>query len=271
MPFPSSPRVIFEVNPLAEVVCQLSFPSSLKIASELPAEFQEGIRQSYPLLQPQGGAGGMGVVQEGPGWRFRQGFNIGVGQQPSYLFATEDGNRTVMLTPESLAVAETRYERWENFRAEVEAVMRLVIELYEPPFFTRVGLRYKNLLDRRQLGLADAPWKDLLNPDFAGLFGGSSPVAAEVVRVGNLAEVLLPQPQGARVRLQHGTIEPPDDSQDQYAIDSDCFLVERSEAANVLSYLDGFNVHAGNLFRWAVSERLRHALKPQPVPERNAA
>lgn len=278
MPFPPSERVIFEVNPLAEVVCQLSFPPILRIASELPAEFQERIRQSYPLLQPQPNVAGfnpgaMGVVQEGPGWRLRQGFNIAVGepQQPSYVFTTEDGNRTVTLKPESLAIAETSYRCWEDFRAEVETLMHHVVELYQPPFFTRVGLRYQDLLDRRDLDLADVPWRLLLSPGFAGLFGDDSPVAEEVSRIGSVVELSLPVPSGALVRLQHGLNAAQESDGNQYAIDSDFFLAQRSEIASVISSLNEFHTYAGNLFRWAISERLYTSLKPQPVPERSAA
>jgi uncharacterized protein (TIGR04255 family) len=278
MPVPSTPRVVFEINPLAEVVCQLTFPPSLKIATEPPADFQERIRATYPLLRMRGGSGiGLGpgaggVVQEGPGWRVRQAFNIGVGgPQPAYVFTTEDETRTVTLTPEWLAVAETRYERWEVFRAEIDALMGHLIELYAPPFFTRLGVRYQDLLDRRKLDVADVPWKELLNPDFAGALGGNSPIAAELTGIGTVVEFSLPQPSGAQARLQHGLNEAPGDTGDVYAIDSDFFLTERTQPADALSCLNGFNVHAGNLFRWAISERLSAALKPQPVPEQTAA
>jgi uncharacterized protein (TIGR04255 family) len=278
MPFPPSERVIFEINPLAEVVCQLSFPPSLRIAGEPPAEFQDRIRGAYPLLrnQPGGGIGGFGpglggVIQEGPGWRVRQGFNIGVGPQPAYVFTTEDGSRVVTLTPESLAVAETRYERWESLRAEIEALMGLLVELYQPPFFTRLGLRYQDLLDRRRLGLSNVPWKDLLNPGFAGALAGESPIAAEVTGIGTVVELSLSETPGARVRLQHGLNESPGDDGEIYAIDSDFFITERTAVADALSSLDGFNVQAGNLFRWAVSERLSAALKPQPISGQTAA
>lgn len=270
MPFPSTPRAIFEVNPLAEVVCQLRFPPSLKIATEPPADFQQRIGRTYPLLQSGGFGQTAGVVQQGPGWRLRQGFNIGVGPQQGYVFTTEDETRTVTLTPESLSLAESRYVRWEDFRAEVEVLMGHVIALYEPPFFTRLGLRYQDLLDRRKLGLSDASWGDLLNPGFAGMLA-DSPVADEVVGIGTVVELSLPEPPGAQVRLQHGLNEAPDSNGDQYVIDSDFFVTERTDTANALSCLDGFNVHAGNLFRWAISERLSAALKPRPVSEQTAA
>jgi uncharacterized protein (TIGR04255 family) len=282
MPFPPSERVIYTENPLAEVVCQLRFPPSLRIAAQPPADFQERIRGSYPMLQPQptrlidqvGGLGpgpGLQITEEGGAVTIGQGFNLGMGGQPTYVFTNETGTRTVTLNQDSLSVAERQYERWEVFRAEIETLMGYLNELYDPGFFTRVGLRYQDLLDRAKLGLSDVPWQDLLNPEFAGLFAAGSPVSAEVVRIGSIAMLELPDPQGARVRLQHGSVDDQEDVHNHYAIDSDFFLVERSDSARVLSCLDEFHVHAGNLFRWAISERLHQALGPQPVPARNAA
>src|SRR2546425_11052047 len=49
MPIPESPRIIYKFNPLREVVCQLNFPTILRIEAELPADFQEVIRGRYPI------------------------------------------------------------------------------------------------------------------------------------------------------------------------------------------------------------------------------
>jgi uncharacterized protein (TIGR04255 family) len=49
-PFPDSDRVIYDRNPLIEVICQLRFPPILRVDSEVPARFQEQIRDDFPLL-----------------------------------------------------------------------------------------------------------------------------------------------------------------------------------------------------------------------------
>ncbi|MFM7713573.1 MAG: TIGR04255 family protein, partial [Microcystis sp.] len=56
MKLPEFDRVIYEYNPLFEVVCQLTFPPILKISHQEPVEFQDEIRFQYPLFertQPQ--------------------------------------------------------------------------------------------------------------------------------------------------------------------------------------------------------------------------
>lgn len=49
MPFPPTPRVRYELNPIQEVICQLRYPPILRIGAEAPAAFQEVIRKDYPL------------------------------------------------------------------------------------------------------------------------------------------------------------------------------------------------------------------------------
>ena len=48
MPFPEVKRIIYKKNPLDKVICQLRFPTILKIEKEIPAEFQERIRKEFP-------------------------------------------------------------------------------------------------------------------------------------------------------------------------------------------------------------------------------
>src|SRR5690349_8063160 len=53
MPFPESPRVIYNHNPLESVVAQLRFPIILAVETDAPAGFQNRIRAEYPLFGEQ--------------------------------------------------------------------------------------------------------------------------------------------------------------------------------------------------------------------------
>jgi uncharacterized protein (TIGR04255 family) len=119
VPFPETPRVVYERNPLAQVICQLRFPTILRIASELPAEFQQEIRDTYPVFQQEEALPGLPpevsqVLENLP-------VRIG-GPEGAYLFATADGQRTVALTRDFIAVTERDYSRWENLRAEIDRI-----------------------------------------------------------------------------------------------------------------------------------------------------
>ena len=51
MPFPESKRVVYQQNPLVEVICQIRFPTILQIGSEEPTAFQNSVRAEYPLYE----------------------------------------------------------------------------------------------------------------------------------------------------------------------------------------------------------------------------
>ena len=47
--FSTEPRCVYKNNQLAEVICQLRFPEILTIAANLPVDFQEAIRNEFPV------------------------------------------------------------------------------------------------------------------------------------------------------------------------------------------------------------------------------
>src|SRR5216684_5262493 len=160
-PLPESERVIYAHNPLELVICQLRFPAILKISSGPPADFQESLRKYYPLFR------------EIPPIDIATGFpselvsligNLLPNQgSKTYEFSTQDNNLQVTLTQESLALTCKNYVRWEDFRESVLSALGPLLRIYEPSFFTRIGLRYRDVIMRSQLGLDDVPWGDLLS------------------------------------------------------------------------------------------------------------
>src|SRR5437870_12070185 len=115
--FPPSPREIYSKAPLVEVICQLKFPSLLRIEGEVPAQFQERIRSIFPLFER--GSSPMPPQLPPEILQF-------IRQQVSavtYQFLTEDRVSTVTLSPDSLALTTTKYERWERFFDQLRAPM----------------------------------------------------------------------------------------------------------------------------------------------------
>ena len=47
--FSNEPRCHYHKNTLGEVICQLRFPQILSIETNVPAQFQEAIRDIFPL------------------------------------------------------------------------------------------------------------------------------------------------------------------------------------------------------------------------------
>jgi uncharacterized protein (TIGR04255 family) len=263
MAFPRSPRVVYRKNPLNEVICQLRFPPILKIISSEPAAFQEEIRGEYPFYRRDDEPGippDMATVLR----RLR----VAVSSPRvthRFLNQEEDATATVSLTADFVALSTTAYTRWEEFRREILRVKEALETIYLPAPYTRIGLRYQNVISRNALALEDYTWGDLINPEMLGLLG-SPELAQRVHATTTEAEVRLDEVVGAVVKLRHGLGET-EDGEDVYLIDADFSTTERRESDDVIRCLDVFHRTAGNLFRWSIRERLHEALDPAPVAD----
>jgi uncharacterized protein (TIGR04255 family) len=257
-PLPESERVIYDKASLETVICQFRFPAILKISSGPPADFQEGLRRNYPLFR------------EIPPVDIATGFpaelvNV-IGKllpnqgSKTYEFSSHDGNWQVTLTQESLALTCKTYRRWEEFRELLELPLGLLLKIYEPPFFTRIGLRYRNVITRNNLGLEGVQWHELLSPELAGEL--HSQISAAIENTGHLIVMKL-QGDVAKVTLQHGLGNK--NNEICYIIDSDFYVNERTGAQNALRILDYFNKQASRLFHWCISDRLHQAMGPRSV------
>lgn len=255
MTFPDSPRVIYKQNPLVEVICQLKFPPILKIESEPPSAFQERIRKQYPMmlesssdqpLLPPAIARALGQAVPG----FFQG--------RAYTFQSEDELWKVVLTREFLALSTTHYARWEEFRSKLQIAIDALVTSYEPSFFVRIGLRYRDMIRRSVVGLERTEWSKLLRPHILGEL--SHPKLSKAVQH-SAHDVLISLGDNAgQVRILHGLIKEPDAQDFSYSIDSDFFYEGRTELTDAFKYLDSFNREAGKLFRWCITPLLHKRL-----------
>lgn len=259
-PLPDSPRIVYSRNPLVEVVCQLRFPPILRITSDLPADFQDRIRSEYPLLSekfpeidvPAEAPPALAKVLRG---NLRR-------QLIGYDFKSEDGNWTVGLTREFIALSTSKYVSWAEFQRQLEGPLNALIGVYNPSFFTRIGLRYQDLIQRSKLDLTpDTSWATLVRPSVAGVL--ATPELGESVSESQ-SQVLLRLPVfGGRIRMNYGLVSSVETDEECFLIDSDFYTEERTrinDAANVLAY---FNKQSGKLFRWCIEDRLHEIMDPR--------
>ncbi len=259
--FPDTPREEYRNNPIEEVICQFRFPPILKIGTTAPAEFQDRIRRQFPLYQPQDPF--PSVPEQVRGILSQLGIENMLGSQsPSvHQFVTEDGTSIVSLQTDFIALRVTKYERWEAFREQLESIERSFRNIYEPQFYSRVGLRYRDVIVRENLELDGVSWSELLNRDLVGFYGRNE--ATELVtQAVAVAQMKLPDVENAQLTLQYGLQTQTDETPSIYFVDTDIAIEQRTELDDAFSLLDQFNRTAGNIFRWAISDVLRDALEP---------
>ena len=263
-PFPESQRVVYRKNPLVEVVCQLRFPAILQIDVEPPAGFQSRIRSEYPVLNDKSNEL-LGLPPETPAIVANL-LRARGGKQPqaAYDFVSADGHWTVSLTREFLALTTSRYRRWEEFKQHMEIPLQALLQQYSPPWFTRIGLRYQDLVRRSVLNLGKRAWADLLNSHVVGVLAASE-LNLSVLQ--SFTQTVMRLPGGSSLNLRHGIAQASDSNELCYLIDNDFSTEERTSPTNVFTRLDYFNQQSGRLFRWCITEELHAAMEPELVPD----
>lgn len=256
--FPPSPRVVYSKAPLVQVICQLRFPSLLSIESRPPADFQERIRSLFPLLEKAANPLPIELPPEVVQMIRAQASAI------TYQFLTEDRASTVTLTPDSLALSTGKYTRWEIFRDQLAVPLAALNEIYRPSFFSRIGLRYQDAIDRSALGLQNVPWSQLLRPDILGELALPQ-FESNLEHVANRTiRLRIPDGTGS-VLIRHGLGNLQGRQEPCYMIDLDFFAEQRTEVGNAERMLNHFNAMAGRAFRWCISDLLRDALGPNEL------
>jgi len=263
MPFPESPRVTYVNNPLETVICQLRFPPVLRIETELPAHFQDAIRAQYPIFRE------LLAVDVSAGLppemlnMMRSMLPTATGR--TYEFTSEDGAWKLTLSKEAIALecGAGQYRSWEEYSERFLGPLHALLQLYGPSFFSRVGLRYVNIIRRSRLNLQNIPWSELLNPQVAAEL--MSPMAADIAESTHLFVVKVNARGDEKVRVRHGLIPTMQPQELSYLIDNDFFSEQRTEANDAAGKLDALHRESGNCFRWCIAEPLHRAMGPQLV------
>lgn len=264
MPFPQAERIIYRKNPLEVVICQLRFPPILSIETEIPAKFQDLIRADYPLYNET--------------TEFKINMPKESGDQiPSeilelkptststrnYEFISEDNNWKVNLTRNFLAVSTLQYTRWEDFKRHLIGPFEALIAIYSPAYFSRVGLRYKDVFKRSILGLDNTPWSELLQPYIIGIMTAKD-VGNNVINFMFTTEIKLDD-SASLVRIISGLGEDSNTGEIKYIIDSDFFTTDKKKRKEAIECLDYFNKRGSRLLRWCIKERLHEAMEPESL------
>jgi uncharacterized protein (TIGR04255 family) len=258
MKFPESQRVAYSRNPLVEVICQLRFPKILRIETEAPVSFQEAIRAEYPNLNTS---------------RIELPFlsnlqtnspSIVMGQGLTHEFLDKEGKWKLVLSSDFIALSTMHYEKWEDFRTRLSTAIHLLIKHYSPSHFTRIGLRYQDLIVRSELELIQHPWRSLLQPPILGVFIADKLSEEDFVEALSVFACRLDYAD-AVLRVRYGLARKDESEELGYLIDADFYTENITEISDATHFLDQFNREAGNFFRWCIREELQQALQPKPI------
>jgi len=248
-------RVIYEKNPLLEVIIQVRFPKILSINVKEPVDFQDAIRDKFPIYD-------VSLENEHE-------FTIGEGmpfpsiiqqqQHKNHNFITEDRTYKVNLTDGFIAFSTVNYTRWEEMLSCFENPMQQLISIYRPAFFERVGLRYVDCFSRSKLGVQNRSWKELIEPAYLGAMCSldEEKVVANTIDVSYMLDNGVSQ---AKIHAGLGNVN--DDPETVFIIDSDFIHAQNIKPNEFNSIIDYLHTNAGNFIRSAITENLHEAMGP---------
>ena len=261
MLYSNRPRSHYRNSPLQEVICQLRFPTILRIGHEDPVEFQELVRDVFPQYLKR---------QERPQPKLVNGPQPHVEQQPpviNHCFISEDNRWKLNLTENFIALSTLHYPGWEEFARRLDRPLAEFIRSYHPAYFQRVGLRYVNFIFRERLDLEDVPWGELIAPAYAGALAEADVDEEKVLRCGTDLTVKLDSSCQAKIHAGPGSVrsngpEGPGEARSAFIFDMDLSMSGNVACTLAAPALETLHGHSTPLFEGAVTDRLREAMDP---------
>ena len=256
MHFEEFERVEYKHNILFEVVFEARFPDIMKISKEDPAEFQDIIRkEGYPEFELEVPLIPQGMPKE---------LEAAVGTNKVFRFFTEERDWQVSLTKNSIALACTaNYRNYEDFSERLKKVLEVFCDIYEPSYFTRIGLRYRDIANKTILSPITVDVKDFI-PEY--IFPELS--ILETKEVKSLEKISRLDDGDVNANVVHVLSEVSGkfgkhqlENEESYIIDVDCFVESRIERINdVVNKCNTFKRLIWNIFQWSITDKLREAM-----------
>ena len=260
--FSTEPRCIYQKNQLAEVICQLRFPEILTIETEIPAKFQEAIREEFPRYSVRKEA--PAPVLTGTPGNFRMESQQ---QKNNYQFVSADGAWRVNLTSNFISLACCRYTGWEDFAAKLDKPLAAFIQLYRPAFFERIGLRYLNFISRKALNVEDTPFRDLIEKPYLGLLSDEQVQEGATTR--NSVDAELAVRGGCRAKIHAGpglvARNGQKDQEVKFVFDLDLYMAGNVAVNLSAGALQTLHSQAFPIFRGAITDTLHDAMEPAVI------
>ena len=258
--FSNEARCIYSRNALGEVICQLRFPEILSIEANIPAQFQEAIRDEFPRYS---------VRKEAPAPKLAGApGNLSLQSQPqanNYQFVSADGVWRVNLTSKFISLSCARYTGWEDFAAKLDKPLAAFIQIYKPAYFERIGLRYVNFISRRALSLEKTPYRELIAQRYLGVMSDEQVAEPTVGRCGVDAEIAIRG--GCRVKLHAGPGQVhrggKTDGEVKFIFDQDLYMPGKIAPNLSASALQALHAQAWAIFRDAITDELHDAMEPK--------
>lgn len=257
MNFEEVDRVEYKHHILSEVLFQARFPEILKISQEIPFDFQDIVRkEGYLELESDIPVFSSNTSKE---------LEEIASTTKVFHFLSEKKDWKVSLAANFIALTcNENYKNYTGFSKKLKKILQIFNEIYDIPYFTRIGLRHKNIANKTSLPHVEQK-VEVFIPEY--IFPELATSKAEEIEA--LQKITQFNDGKMKVNLVHvfskvsGTLRQKQFANEKsYIVDIDCFLESRTkEIENVLTICDKFKRLNWNIFQWSITDALREAME----------
>lgn len=257
--FSTEPRCFYRKNQVNEVICQLRFPEILSIGTNVPAAFQDAIRAEFPQYSARKEMAAPKITGTPGNFQLEN-------QQATvnYQFTSADGVWRVNLTSKFISLACSKYSCWEDFAARLDKPLAAFIKTYKPSYFERVGLRYVNIISRKDLELEGTPFKELINSCYLGILAEEDIQENGTSRCSMDAELAIRGGCRAKIHAGPGMMKKNgvQDPEVKFIFDQDLFMTGKLALNLSAGALQTLHAQAYAIFRGAITDTLHDSMEP---------
>ncbi|WP_305805961.1 TIGR04255 family protein [Stenotrophomonas sp. YIM B06876] len=224
------------------IVCEFRFPTLLELGeAKPPIDFARSLRKSYPNLE-RGNELSIGAS--------------GTGSTFFHVFRSIKGGWSISLKPNSVAIEGTHYKGFSELLKRAAELVPAAEKIIDSTFFTRIGLRYINVIDQP----ADPIGEGWINPSLV------APVLEGNARgISDYSGRLAAGDEEKGFLLQHGLRFAAADldakeQRPQYVIDIDVYQQE-VEVSDSISVIERLHSSAFQIFDWSLGDAARNFLR----------
>lgn len=264
-------HVRYAHNPLAEVICQVRFSHAPALVESLPENLGQPLAKLGYTQFSEEQIFSVSIAFPGN----EEGANSGTKMPTAKVFHLASATEAykVSISADFVALTCAKYVSWEDFRPRFVAAYSLIRSVVYGAFPVRIGLRYKDLIERESLGLEGVAWHKLIAPFLLGplsLNALSDDGDNSEDAIGAFVTQSTLQLDDCGLVLQGALLRSSADDRRAFLIDSDFFIENADPNAfkddsDLISSLDVLHHNAGSLFRQGITKELHDALDPSPI------
>lgn len=232
----------YKRNFLKQAVCELRFPTLMELGDpKPPVALVAALRKEYPHLELANEV----TIEIGGG---------SPGSNNTHIFRSGKLTWTVSLKQSALSIETTAYTGFPTLKERVLRVVGAASKIIDSDFFTRVGLRYINVIDSGEDPTDGWVNADLVQPLLSRQFSGVHEYAGRMQLVADDGGCLLQHGVRLKQPQRDGKAGVP-----EYVLDIDSF---RNEVAvtDIELALDTMHAQVFDVFDWAIGSKAREYL-----------